>query len=103
MSLRKKTKKGIMVLLGMLEKNLPFLTLDTQKFNKLFEMLKKQKTKISKVQDIQQEKLTRNAIKCTNSKHITLKNCSKIQKAHNFVCATCLTETYFFTQILKKF
>ena len=67
MSLKKKTKKGIMVLLGMLEKNLPFLTLDTQKFNKLFEILKKQKTKISKVQDIQQEKLTRNAIKCTNS------------------------------------
>ena len=36
-----------MVLLGLLKKNLPFLALDTQKFNKLIEIPKK--IKISKV------------------------------------------------------
>ena len=35
----------------------------------------------------------------THYKHIIHRKCSKIQNAPNFVCATCLTETFPFTQI----
>lgn len=68
------------------EKNLPFLALDTQKFNKLIEIPKK--TKISKVYisaGYAARKTTMHSdIKCTHCKDKIHKKCSKVLNAHNY-------------------
>ena len=91
--------------LGCRKENLPFLTLDTQKFSKLFEISKSTKNKV--IEDVQWCRIcdkknyhVHSSIKCTYSKHIIYKKCSKIQNAHNFVCATCLTENSHRLKIL---
>ena len=75
-----------MVLLGLLKKNLLFLALDTQKFNKLIEIPKK--IKISKVYigaGYATRKTTMHSdIKCTHCKDIIHKKCSKVLNAHNY-------------------
>ena len=43
----------------------------------------------------------KNRVKCIHCKHIIHKKCSKIQNLHNFLCATCMTESFPFTQILN--
>ena len=90
--------------MGYQKVNLPFLTLDTQKFNKLFEIPKAAKNKDN--QGVQWCKIcdkknyhAHNGIKCIHCKHKIYKICSKIQNPHNFVCASFLTETFPFTQI----
>ena len=77
--------------------------MDTQKFNKLFEITKAAKNKDN--QGVQWCRIcnkknyhAHNGIKCIHCKHIIHKKCSKIQSLHNFLCATCLTETFPFTQ-----
>ena len=89
--------------LGCRKGNLPFLTLDTQKFSKLFDISKTARNKDN--QGVQWCRVcgkkkyhARNVIKCIRCKHIIHKNCPKIQIPHNFVCATCLTETFPITQ-----
>ena len=64
---------------------------------------KQQKTKITKVYSCAEyatRKTTMHAMALNASTaNICSNKCSKIQNPHNFVCATCLTETFLFIQI----
>ena len=91
-----------MVLFGMPERKSSISY--PEKFNKLFEIPKTAKNKGN--QGVQWCRIcdkrnyhARNGVKCIHLKHIMHKKCSKIQNPHNFVGATCLTETFPLAQI----
>ena len=93
-----------MVLLGIPERNYSISYPGHTNFQQTIGNTKKAKNK--DIQGVQWCRIcnkkkyhARNDIKCARCKHIIHKACSKIQNAHNFVCATCLTESFPFIQI----